>query len=87
MSQVELVSYPKVHQRPDGRVELVVHFQGKRMRIQNGRSFGITLKPNSFPYSERLKIVQWTILAKGRVGALARIIKPLYCYSVAVFCF
>ena len=34
---------------------------------------------------ERKENVQWTFLAKGRDGALAKMIKPLYCYSVAVF--
>lgn len=61
MSQNELISYPKIHQRFDGRIELVVYYQGKRLRLQNGKTFNINLKPNSFPESERL--VQSKILA------------------------
>jgi len=53
MSQLESVSYPRVHQRPDGRVEVVISYQGKRMRLQSGTTFGIHLKPNSFPEQER----------------------------------
>ncbi|MGA0012536.1 MAG: hypothetical protein ACO3FD_05585, partial [Flavobacteriaceae bacterium] len=54
MSQNESISYPKIHQRFDGRIELVVYYQGKRLRLQNGKTFNINLKPNSFPESERL---------------------------------
>jgi len=54
MSQFESVSYPKIRQRPDGRVELIVYYQNKRMRLQNGHLFGLNLKPNSFPIDERL---------------------------------
>lgn len=54
MSQNESVSYPKVRLRPDGRVEVVLIFQGKRMRLQNGNAFKIPLKPNTFPLNERL---------------------------------
>ena len=54
MSQFETVSYPKIHQRTDGRVEVVIFYQGKRMRLQSGSTFGIQLKPNSFPFDERL---------------------------------
>jgi len=61
MSQIESVQYPKVHQRPDGRVEVVVNFKGKRMRLQNGSTFGIYCKPNSFPESQRVN--QGMILA------------------------
>ena len=61
MSQNEPVSYPKVRLRPDGRVEVVLTFQGKRMRLQNGNAFRIPLKPNTFPLIERLS--QANILA------------------------
>ena len=61
MSQNESISYPKIHQRFDGRIELVVYYQGRRLRLQNGKTFNINLKPNSFPESERL--VQSKILA------------------------
>ena len=61
MSQNESVSYPKVRLRPDGRVEIVLTFQGKRMRLQNGNAFKIPLKPNTFPLNERLS--QANILA------------------------
>ena len=54
MSQFKTVFYPKIHQRTDGRVEVVIFFQGKRMRLQSGRTFGVQLKPNSFPLDERL---------------------------------
>ena len=54
MSQFESVSYPKIRQRPDGRVELIIYYQNKRMRLQNGHLFGLSLKPNSFPIDERL---------------------------------
>ena len=54
MSQFKTVSYPKIHQRTDGRVEVVIFYQGKRMRLQSGSTFGIQLKPNSFPLDERL---------------------------------
>jgi hypothetical protein len=29
--------------------------------------------------------IQWTFLAKEQAGVLTKKIKPLYCYSVAVF--
>ena len=61
MSQIQAVSYPKIHSRPDGRVEVIVNYQGKRIRLQNGSTFGIALKPNSFPESQRLN--QANILA------------------------
>jgi len=54
MSQFETVSYPKIRQRPDGRIEVIITYQGKRMRLQNGSTFGVALKPNSFPLNERL---------------------------------
>ena len=54
MSQFKTVSYPKIHQRTDGSVEVVISYQGKRMRLQSGSTFGIQLKPNSFPVDERL---------------------------------
>ena len=54
MSQIESVSYPKIHQRPDGRVEVIVNFKGKRMRLQNGSKFNIQLRPNSFPKEHRV---------------------------------
>ena len=54
MSQFETVSYPKIRQRPDGRVEVIITHHGKRMRLQNGSTFGVALKPNSFPLNERL---------------------------------
>ena len=53
MSQFETVSYPKINQRPDGRLEVIVNYQGKRMRLQNGDAFGISLKPNYFPVNQR----------------------------------
>ncbi len=75
MSQNESVSYPKVHQRIDGRVEVVVKFKGKRLRLQNGRSFGIELKPNSFPIVERVS--QGNILAAQIYSKLLSGFNPL----------
>lgn len=75
MSQIESVQYPKVHQRPDGRVEVVVNFKGKRMRLQNGSTFGIQLKPNSFPESQRVN--QGMILAAEIYVKLASGYNPL----------
>jgi len=54
MSQFNAICYPKVRQRPDGRVELIIYYQNKRMRLQNGHLFGLSLKPNTFPINERL---------------------------------
>ena len=53
MCQTITPNYPKVLQRPDGRYEVVITIQGKRMRLQNGAVFGIPLKPNSFPTEQR----------------------------------
>lgn len=75
MSQIESVQYPKVHHRPDGRVEVVVNFKGKRMRLQNGSMFGIHLKPNSFPESQRVN--QGMILAAEIYAKLASGYNPL----------
>ena len=75
MSQIESVQYPKVHQRPDGRVEVVVNFKGKRMRLQNGSTFDIHLRPNSFPESERLN--QGMMLAAKIYAKLASGYNPL----------
>lgn len=75
MSQIESVQYPKVHQRPDGRVEVVVNYKGKRMRLQNGSTFGIYLKPNSFPESQREN--QGMILAAEIYAKLASGYNPL----------
>ena len=75
MSQIESVQYPKVHQRPDGRVEVVVNYKGKRMRLQNGSTFGIYLKPNSFPESQRVN--QGMILAAEIYTKLASGYNPL----------
>ncbi|MBL6610812.1 MAG: hypothetical protein ISP51_02025, partial [Flavobacteriaceae bacterium] len=61
MSQNESISYPKIHQRADGKVEVIVYYKGKRMRLQNGRAFSVNLKPNSFPLTERIN--QGNILA------------------------
>ena len=61
MSQIKPISYPKVHQRPDGKIEVIIYYEGKRMRLQNGRAFGINLRPNSFPLMERIN--QANILA------------------------
>mgnify|MGYP001066823078 CR=1 FL=1 len=76
MSQIESISYPRIRRRPDGRVEVVVNYKGKRMRLQNGRSFGIQLKPNSFPESERL--VQSKILAAQVYSKLLAGYNPLH---------
>ena len=75
MSQIESVQYPKVHQRPDGRVEVVVNYKGKRMRLQNGNTFGIQIKPNSFPESQRVN--QGMILAAEIYAKLASGYNPL----------
>ena len=75
MSQIESVQYPKVHQRPDGRVEVVVNFKGKRMRLQNGNKFGIHLKPNSFPANQRVN--QAMMLAAKIYTKLASGYNPL----------
>ena len=61
MSQINSISYPKIHQRKDGKVEVIFYCKGKRMRLQNGRAFSINLKPNSFPLNERIN--QGNILA------------------------
>ena len=76
MSQNESISYPKIHQRPDGKIELIVYYQGKRMRLQNGKTFGINLKPNSFPESERL--AQSKILAAQIYSKLLAGYNPLH---------
>jgi len=76
MSQNESISYPKIHQRPDGKSELIVYYQGKRMRLQNGKTFGINLKPNSFPESERL--AQSKILAAQIYSKLLACYNPLH---------
>jgi len=75
MSQIESVQYPKVHQRPDGRVEVVVNYKGKRMRLQNGNTFGIQIKPNSFPESQRVN--QGMILAAEIYSKLTTGYNPL----------
>jgi integrase len=75
MSQNESISYPKIHQRFDGRIELVVYYQGKRLRLQNGKTFNINLKPNSFPESERL--AQSNILAAQIYSKLLSSYNPL----------
>ena len=46
--------YPKVIHRKDGRIELTVMIGQKRLRLQNGSSFQIDLKPNAFREEERL---------------------------------
>ena len=61
MSQIKSISYPKINQRLDGKVEVIVYYKGKRMRLQNGRAFGVNLRPNSFPLKERVN--QANILA------------------------
>jgi len=61
MSQINSISYPKINQRIDGKVEVIVYYKGKRMRLQNGRAFGVNLRPNSFPLKERIN--QGNILA------------------------
>ena len=76
MSQTESVSYPRIRQRPDGRVEVIVNYRGNRMRLQNGSTFGIQLKPNSFPESERL--VQSKILAAQVYSKLLAGYNPLH---------
>lgn len=53
MSQLNFVDYPRIHQRTDGKFEIIFRYQGKRIRVQNGRRFGIPLRPNSFPEIER----------------------------------
>ena len=63
MSQINSISYPKINQRIDGKVEVIVYYKSKRMRLQNGRAFGINLRPNSFPLKERVN--QGNILAAG----------------------
>lgn len=40
--------------RQDGLVEIIVYFNGKRMRLQSGKRFGISLRPNTFPQNERM---------------------------------
>jgi len=61
MCQNEKFTYPKIHHRSDDRLEVVLYFKGKRIRLQNGKMFGIDKKPNSFPPKER--ILQAKILA------------------------
>ena len=61
MSQNESFTYPKIHQRVDGKLELIIYYKGKRMRLQNGQTFEINIKPNSFPEGERL--AQCNVLA------------------------
>ena len=74
MSQIEIVSYPKINQRPDGRIEVIVNYQGKRMRLQNGNAFSIPLKPNSFPIDQRVN--QARILAAQIYSKLTSGFKP-----------
>ena len=74
MSQIETVSYPKINQRPDGRIEVIVNYQGKRMRLQNGNAFSIPLKPNSFPIDQRAN--QAKILAAQIYSKLIGGFKP-----------
>jgi hypothetical protein len=76
MSQNESISYPKVHQRFDGRIELVFYYRGKRLRLQNGKTFNINLKPNSFPESERL--AQSKLLAAQIYSKLLAGYNPLH---------
>ena len=54
MEKLNYVSYPKVRMRQDGLVEIIVYFNGKRMRLQSGKRFGISLRPNTFPQNERM---------------------------------
>jgi len=61
MSQNESFTYPKIHQRVDGKLELIIYYKGKRMRLQNGQTFEINIKPNSFPEAERM--AQCNVLA------------------------
>ena len=71
MSQINSISYPKIHQRKDGKVEVIVYYKGKRMRLQNGNSFGILHRPNSFPKWERVnqaKILASQIYSKLLAG-------------------
>jgi len=75
MSQIKPISYPKVHQRPDGKIEVIIYYEGKRMRLQNGSLFGIDLKPNSFPIEQRL--AQGNILAATIYSELLSGTKPL----------
>lgn len=53
MSQNQCNSYPRVYVRKDGKVEVVVYFQQKRFRLQNGKMFQIDLRPNSYPINLR----------------------------------
>ena len=76
MSQNESISYPKIHQRTDGKVEVIVYYQGNRMRLQNGKTFGVNLKPNSFPEGERL--AQSNILAAQIYSKLLAGYNPLH---------
>ena len=75
MSQIKPISYPKVHQRPDGKIEVIIYYKGKRMRLQNGSLFGIDLKPNSFPIEQRF--AQGNILAATIYSKLLSGAKPL----------
>jgi len=54
MEKYTPVAYPRVRQREDGLVEIIVYHEGKRMRLQNGKRFGINFRPNSFPEDQRL---------------------------------
>ena len=75
MSQINSISYPKIHQRKDGKVEVIVYCKGKRMRLQNGNAFGVTLKPNSFPLNERIN--QANILAAEIYSKLLSGVTPV----------
>ena len=55
------INYPKVHIDSQDRVFVSIYVNKKRYRIYNGKRFGSTLEPNSFPPEERLS--QANILA------------------------
>ena len=75
MSQINSIPYPKIHQRKDGKVEVIVYFKGKRMRLQNGKAFSVTLRPNSFPLNERIN--QANILAAEVYSKLLSGVAPV----------
>ena len=49
MSQIKSISYPKIHQRIDGKVEVIVYYKGKRIRLQT---------ENTHLYIEQHKVLE-----------------------------
>ena len=48
------VKYPKVTQIKSGEVYVTIYYQGSRMRLYNGKRFGVDISPNNYDLRERL---------------------------------